>query len=84
MNEKDRSMVKFRAGMMDYLAYHKYGSIRQFAMLKGLDVQRMTMYMKRGNTVAPGLDIITLLKESCPDLDMNWLLTGVGEMIIKK
>ena len=84
MNEKDRSMVKFRDGMRDYLAYHEYESIRQFALLKGLDVRRMTMYMKRGNKVAPGLDIITLLKESCPDLDMNWLLTGVGEMIIKK
>ena len=84
MNEKDRSMVKFRAGMREYLAHHEYGSIRQFAMLKGLDVQRMTMYMKKGNKVAPGLDIITSLKESCLDLNMNWLLTGVGEMIIKK
>ncbi len=84
MSEKNRSMVKFRDGMRDYLAYHKYESIRQFALLKGLDIQRMTMYMKKGNKVAPGLDIITLLKESCPDLDMNWLLTGVGEMIIKK
>ena len=84
MTERDRSMVKFRSGMWKYLAYHEYESIRQFAMLKGLDVQRMTLYMKKGNKVAPGLDIITLLKESCPDLNMNWLLTGVGEMIIKK
>lgn len=84
MNEKDRSMVTFRAGMRKYLAFHEYKSIRQFAMLKGLDVQRMTMYMKKNNKVAPGLDFITLLKESCPDLDMNWLFTDEGEMIIKK
>jgi len=84
MNERDRSIVTFRAGMRDYLAFHNYRSVRQFALLKGLDIQRMTMYMKKGNKVAPGLDIITLLKESCPDLNMNWLLTGVGEMIIKK
>lgn len=77
-------MVTFRAGMRKYLAFHEYRSVRQFARLKGLDVQRMTMYMKKGNKVAPGLDFISLLKESCSDLDMNWLFTGVGEMIIKK
>ncbi len=83
MSERQRQISMFRTGMKDYLSFHEYESIRNFALIKGLDVQRMTLYLKRGNVVAPGLDFLTQLKESCPDLDMNWLLTGVGEMIIK-
>lgn len=71
-------MEFFRSRMNDFMQNMNYRSNRQFALDKGLDVQRFTLYMKQDCTIVPGLDFLQELKDSCPELNLNWLVTGTG------
>ncbi len=69
-------MEFFRSHMRKYMFDMKYKSNRQFALDKGLSVQRFSLYMKKKCDIVPGLDFMQQLKKSCPDLNLNWLVTG--------
>lgn len=71
-------MEFFRSRINKYMSDMKYRSNRQFALDKGLNVQRFGLYMKKGCDIVPGLDFMQQLKESCPELNLNWVVTGAG------
>ena len=71
-------MEFFRSRMRKYMIEMEYKSCRQFALDKGLNVQRFSLYMKENCVIVPGLDFMEQLKDSCPDLNLNWIVTGIG------
>ena len=78
------SLMKFfRSRMRKYMYATGYRSCRKFAIDKSLDVQRFTLYMKEEADVVPGLDFMQQLKKSCPELNLNWIVTGTGIPYIK-
>ena len=81
--DKPMLMDFFRSRMGEYMFEMGYKSCRQFAMDKDLNVQRFSLYMKKNCDIVPGLDFMEQLKESCPDLNLNWIVTGIGIPYIK-
>ncbi len=77
-------MEFFRSRMRKYMFDMKYKSNRQFALDKELNVQRFSLYMKKGSDHVPGLDFIEQLKRSCPDLNLNWIVIGRGIPYMKE
>ena len=78
---KKSHMAYFQSRMREFMVHKKCKSRRQFALNHGLNVQRFSIYMKKGNDIVPGWDFGIHLKNAFPELNMNWLFTGKGKML---
>lgn len=71
----------FSDRIKDYIAFRRV-SIRAFEIHCGLKNGTLSRAIKK-NTTLNG-ENIAIIGKSCPDLNLDWLLTGRGEMLISE
>jgi len=65
-----------------HLAKAKCRSIRAFEISINKKGGYLNTMLKRGSV--PGADVIRLIKEVYPDVNVNWLLAGEGDMLLNE
>ena len=70
-------MEDFKKRLLAFIEGHCKLSIRAFEEYCGLTNGTVSSVKKKG----PGADIVQKISYSYPELDLNWLFTGIGPMV---
>ena len=70
-------MEEFKNRLLAFIEHHCKVSIRAFEEYCGLTNGTVSSVKKKG----PGADIVQKISYAYPELDLNWLFTGIGPMV---
>lgn len=73
-------MEDFKNRLLAFIESHCKTSIRAFEEYCGLTNGTVSSVKKKG----PGADIVQKISYAYPELDLNWLFTGIGTMVKTK
>ena len=73
-------MDEFKQRLLDYIK-KRYGDMSQrgFEEMCGISQGTIASIRVKG----PSVDVLMKISNTCPDLNMNWLIVGRGEMIVQ-
>lgn len=71
-------MEKFKKRLLEYIEGHLKISIRAFEEMCGLTNGSIGAIKVKG----PSVDNLSKISDACPELDLNWLISGHGQMLL--
>jgi len=72
---------KDRFKVIHIINKNRFSSYKELG--KQLGVSEQTIYKYINGKSLPGIDVILKVKQMIPEINLNWLLVGEGEMYVK-